>query len=431
MKKAEQELLKTLGKSPLLVWGARMTGIGFLRFAGKHALNVVGVADSDASLCGRKLSGLTISLPAAIPALKAAHKGLRVLIAVSIKEDEIIGALAKLGIPAADCVRYSEFCGSFFTIDVTGTCNLRCPSCAYTVPGIKNPAGLMSYDDYVKITDKMMGEAGLVSHICLYSWGEPFLHPDLPRFIERTHALGIAAAVSTNLSIESAEKIENVIKLSPDYLKISTSGFYPEAYNSTHTGGNVDLVKSNLYRIKYFIEKHKAHIFVDVNYHMYRNNVGKDLEKMQEFCDDLGFVLSPCYANVTPVERLVNYHEGKVDAATRKFLDLLLVSLEKGREIAEPYRGRACRFLSNQVNINWDRSVPLCCVCFDMKTATISKDYLKDSLAEINRRKERHVNCVKCMKYAIPPYLMGVNQAAWKKEADRVMRADAAREKKR
>jgi len=431
MKKAEKELLKELGKSPVLVWGARMTGIGFLCFAKKHGLTVAGFVDSDASLCGRKISGLSVSLPASIPALKAAHKDLRVLVAVSIKEDEIIASLARLGIPAGDCVRYSEFCGSFFTIDIAGTCNLRCPSCAYTVPGIKNPAGLMPYGDFVKITDKMMNEAGLVSHICLYSWGEPFLHPDLPRFIGRIHSLGLAAAVSTNLSLEPAERLENVIKLSPDYLKISTSGFYPEAYNSTHPGGNVDLVKSNLYRVKYFIEKHKAQSFVEVNYHMYRNNVGRDLKKMRELCADLGFAFTPCYANVTPVERLTAYHEGRVDAATRKFLDLLLVSLEKGREIAEPYRGRACRFLSNQVNINWDRSVPLCCVCFEMKTATISKDYLKDPLAEINRRKERHPNCVKCMKYAIPPYLMGVNQKAWKKEAGRVIRADAARRNKR
>ncbi|HNW45051.1 MAG TPA: radical SAM protein, partial [Elusimicrobiales bacterium] len=277
MIKAENELLKKLGRRPILVWGARMTGIGFLRFAKKHGLNVVGFADSDASLSGRKISGIEIFPPGAITAMKAAHKQLAVLVAVSIKEDEIIAALGKMGVDPVDCIRYSEFCGSFFTIDITGTCNLRCPSCAYTVPGIRNPAGLMLYGDFVKITDKMLSEVGLVSHICLYSWGEPFLHPELPRFIARCHALGIAAAVSTNLSIESTEKIEEVIKQEPDYLKISTSGFSPEVYNTTHTGGNVDLVKSNLYRIKYLIEKHKASIFVDVNYHMYRNNLAKDL----------------------------------------------------------------------------------------------------------------------------------------------------------
>ena len=431
MKKTETELLKLLGKRPILVWGARMTGIGFLRFARKHGIKVAGIVDSDPAMEGKRIFGVKVSLPSSIPSFRAAHKDLAVLVAVSIKEDEIITALSKFGVKEDECVRYSGFCGSYFTIDIVGTCNLRCPSCAYTVPGIKNPVGLMSYDDFVKVTDKMMSEVGLVSHVCLYSWGEPFLHPELPRFIERVHSLGVASAVSTNLSIESAEKIEKVIMTAPDYLKISLSGYYPEAYESTHTGGNADLVKSNLYRIKYFLEKHKADIFVEVNYHMYRNNIGEDLKKMRGLCEELGFAFAPCYANVTPVERLVDYCEGKVDEKTRKFFDLLLVGVDKGLEIAGPYNDRRCRFLSNQVNINWDRSVPLCCVCFDMKTATISQDYLKEPLDEINRKKEHHANCVKCLKYAIPPYLLGVNQAAWKKEADRVISLDASRRGKK
>ena len=419
MKLAIDNFLKTINQRPVLIWGARMTGIGFLRFAKKHKLDVVGFIDADSSLTGRKIDNLLINLPSMMPSLMVQYKNLVIVVAVSIKEDEIISLLKEFGMSDGDCIRYSDFCKLFFTIDVSGVCNLRCPSCAHTVEGINNPKGFMPFDDFKKIMEKIINESGLVSHICLYSWGEPFLHPELSSFINHLHDLGIAVALSTNLSIESSDQIEKIVRTSPDYLKISLSGFYPETYNTTHTGGNIDLVKSNLYKLKYFLEKYKSSIFVDVNYHLYKNNIGTDLVRMKELCDDLGFVLSSCYANVTPVERLIDYCEGNLDVKTKKFLELLLVGIDKGLEIAKPYNDLPCRFLMNQININWDRSVPLCCVCFDGQSSIISNDYLKNSLAEISSRKKDHPLCNKCRKYAIPPYLLGVNQKEWEKEANK------------
>jgi len=422
MKNTESNFLEIVKDKPILVWGARMTGIGFLRFAKKHNLDIIGFVDSDPAFIGRKIENFPINLPSEIASLRIKYKKLAFVIAVSIKEDEIINLLKNAGISDGNCIRYSNFCGCFFTIDVSGACNLKCPSCGHAMQGIKNPKGFMSLDDFMKITEKMIRELGLVSHVCLYSWGEPFLHPHLGSIIEYAHSRGIAVAVSTNLSIESSEQIERVVRTAPDYLKISVSGFYPEVYNTTHTGGDINLVKSNLYRLKYFINKHKIPIFVDVNYHLYKNNIGNDLTKMRELCDELGFILSPCYANVTPVERLIDYCEGKVDVETKKLKELLLVGIDKGLEIAKPYNNLPCRFLTNQVNINWDRSVPLCCVCFDMKNSVISDDYLKDSLKDIALKKENHPLCVKCRKYAIPPYLLGVNQGEWEKEAKQNMK---------
>lgn len=421
MKSAKNNLLTTLNNRPLLIWGARMTGIGFLRFAKKHNLNVVGFVDSDPSLIGRKINNLPVSRPDSMSSLKAQNKNLVVVIAVSIKEDEIIDTLRRMGISGNDYVKYSDFCGCFFTIDVAGVCNLKCPSCAHNMDNINNPKGFMPLDDFKKVTEKIMKEVDLVSHIVLYSWGEPFLHPELNLIIDHTHSLGIATAVSTNLSIDSSDQFKKIVKSSPDYLKISLSGYYPETYNTTHTGGDINLVKSNLYRLKCLIEKHKSSIFVEANYHLYKNNIGIDLNKMKELCDDLGFVFTSCYANVTPIERLIDYCEGTLDAKTQEFLKLLLVGIDKGLEITESYRNLPCRFLSNQVNINWDRSVPLCCVCFDRPKSIISNDYLLESLEDILIKKKNHPLCGKCKRYGFPPYLLGVNQKGWKNEAKRVM----------
>ena len=419
MKSKEQKIVASLSNRPVLIWGARMTGIGLLRFTKKHKLNVIGFVDGDPSLIGRKIENFQINKPDIIPSLKAEHDNLVVVIAVALKEDEIIKSLSEMGISKKDCVNYSEFCDCFFTIDIVGTCNLNCPSCAQSINTIKNPVGIMSLDDFKQVTKKMLDEVDIVTHVSLYSWGEPFLHNELNLFIDHLHDLGIAAAVSSHLSIPSSTQIQKIVKSAPDYLKISLSGFYPEVYNSTHTGGNINLVKSNMYKLKYYMDLYKSKIYVDVNYHLYKNNIGKDLEKMQELCDELGFGLSSTYAVVMPIERCIDYLEGKPDESVKQLSKLLLVDIDEGLEITKSHRNQPCRYLTNQLNINWDKSVPLCCVSFDRQknSSIISNDYLKESLKDLTKKKEKHSLCTKCMGHGIPPYQLGVNLKEWEKKA--------------
>ena len=419
MKSKEKNFVTALSNRPVLIWGARMTGIGLLRFAKKHDLNIIGFVDTDSSLVGRKIDNFLINKPENIPSLKAEYDDLVVVIAVALKEDEIIKSLVEMGISGNDCVNYSEYCDCFFTIDIVGTCNLKCPSCAQSINTIKNPVGIMSLDDFKQVTKKMLDEVDIVTHVSLYSWGEPFLHTQLDLFIDHLHELGIAAAVSSHLSIPSSTQIQKIVKSAPDYLKISLSGFYPDVYNSTHTGGDINLVKSNLYKLKYYMDIYKSKMYVDVNYHLYKNNIGKDLEQMQELCDELDFGLSTTYAVVMPIERCIDYIEGKPDESVKELSKLLLVDIDEGLEITKSHRNQPCRYLTNQLNINWDKSVPLCCVSFDRQknSSIISNDYLKESLTELTKKKEKHSLCTKCMGYGIPPYQLGVNHKEWEIKA--------------
>ena len=47
MKSKEKNFVTALSNRPVLIWGARMTGIGLLRFAKKHDLNIIGFVDTD------------------------------------------------------------------------------------------------------------------------------------------------------------------------------------------------------------------------------------------------------------------------------------------------------------------------------------------------------------------------------------------------
>ena len=60
-----------------------------------------------------------------------------------------------MGISGKDYINYSEYCDTFFTIDIVGTCNLNCPSCAQSIAEIKNPVGIMKLNDFKKVIKKM------------------------------------------------------------------------------------------------------------------------------------------------------------------------------------------------------------------------------------------------------------------------------------
>ena len=392
-----------------------MTGIGFLRFAEKHDLRVISFVDSDPALNKKRWKGVVIQLPDALGVMVDEHRDITIVVAVSIKEDEIIRTLGEMGLASVPWLSYSDYCESFFTIDIVGTCNLKCPSCARSMKGVKVPKGLMSPSDFEDVVRKMRTESDVINHVSLYSWGEPFLHPKLPDFIYHLHSYGIAVAVSSNLSIRSDEQLKKVVRASPDYLKISLSGFSPETYNLTHAGGDINLVKSNLYKLRYFIDRFKSSIFVEVNYHLYKHNVDRDLEKMTELCSELGFAIAPVPALVMPVERVINFCEGNPDAETKMVSELLLINIDEGLEATEHFRDDPCRFLTNQVNINWDKTVPLCCICFSDDQTIIATDYTKTPLKEIEESKVGHPLCQKCVKYGIPPYQLGLNEVLWKK----------------
>ena len=413
------ELLHKITNKKVVIWGARMTGLGFARFLKSNTNSqLLAFIDSDTSLHNKKINGTAIASIETLKKLKKKYPDLLIVIAVSLKESEITAILEKIGFSQKDYLVYSDYAKDFYTIDVVGSCNLKCPSCAHGASGMESPMGLMGYEDFERVTTKMIQESEVLSHVSLYSWGEPLLHHKLPEMIGHLHKKGIAVAISSNLSIENAKQIEKVIKSAPDYFKVSLSGFYPEAYNDTHTGGDIRLVKSNLYKLRYLIDKYNVSTLVDVNYHLYNNNCEKNLQKMQELCDELDFTLSSTYSLVMPLERVIAHCEGHTSQEVLELDNKLLVTMDEGIRASEGIQLEECPFRENQVNINWDLSVPVCCTVYNRNPDTVlTPNYLQTSLSAITQKKYQVSLCSKCMAYGLPQYNMGFNKEKWREIA--------------
>ena len=406
----------------IIIWGARMTGLGALRFLKKNGKNPVCFVDSDPAFNGIIVGGLPVFSPSQLNDVIVSNEWSPfILISVSIKEIEVLKVLKDYGLDQFQYSSFQSLESPYFTVDILGSCNLACASCAHSIVDHKVPLGSMNFDNFTKVIDKIKNESPDTTHISLYSWGEPLLHPKVGEIVDYVHANGMAVALSSNLSLNFDQRLERLIKANPEYLKVSVSGYYPDAYNATHQGGDINLVKSNLYRIRHYIDKHKATTLIDINYHLYRDNNKKNLERFKEFAKELGFMLSTCYALVMPLERVVNYLDGNPDKQTLSLKKNLLVDIEEAisASASEPNKSGKCPFRENQVNVNSDLTVPICCTVFERAGNIVAKNFLESSLDEIEDNKKNVKTCDRCMKMRLPEYNMGFNQKKWQQVAEK------------
>ncbi len=266
----------------------------------------------------------------------------------------------------------------------------------------------MSLDKFGIILDKILAETPDVNTISLFNWGEPLLHPELPAFIEVLRKHKIFCSLSTNFNID--RDIKAIIRAKPDMLKISLSGFYQHTYGIFHEKGDINLVKSNLYKLRYLADKYYPDMIVEVIYHKYRNNRDEDFHRMEQLCDELGFILSSCIAYFSPVEKLIDFVEGRFSEDDRKLADYLLVSIDDALRRAASIHTGLCPLLDKQIAINWDGSVSLCCASFDPRATTVKEDFLAVTSKEIKEAKLAHHLCKTCARYGIDRYYSVTSQ---------------------
>ena len=284
----------------------------------------------------------------------------------------------------------------YYLIDIVGTCNLRCPSCPVGNYADTQPKGLMSLDMYQAILQKISLEhPGERIFIDLYNWGEPGLHKQLGDIIRITKSHHFGVGISTNLNVFPDMKA--MVKAAPSYLRISLSGYFNTTYQQTHRRGDINLVKSNMHLLRYWLDHFKSDTIVQVGFHIYRDNFDVDFPKMQVLCDDLGFIFAPTLAALMPAEKAIKEIDGEPLPNDETILSKLVISTTKRVDILGEARKkhRDCQYRSVRTTINFDGSVPLCCATFE-EAQIIAKNFLDISRQDIQANKYAHSFCKKC-----------------------------------
>ncbi|MCD4812945.1 radical SAM protein [bacterium] len=289
-----------------------------------------------------------------------------------------------------------------YNIDITNQCNLRCPTCpnAHSTES-DHPHGNMSIELFSQILDKIERESpGQATYLCLFNWGDPFMHPQLPQFVELARKRGMPAQISTNLNLE--KNIEEVVRAEPLNIRISLSALDQTNYYKTHYPGDVSKVMSNARFLRACLDKYASQIPVHFYYHKYRHNQGETLQRAQKFAESLGFEFKTIKAGFAPLEKMLDIFEGNSTKQDEAVLSMLCFSLEEARERSLLLRGEHpdCVLRQYQTTIDFDGGVANCCIAYERKHY-LHPNFLDLEHADLQTKKYNSELCRRCRAHAV------------------------------
>lgn len=223
----------------------------------------------------------------------------------------------------------------------------------------------------------------------LYNWTEPFLHPELDKFVYTIKSKKIQCLLSSNLSFRNPSRLESVLMHSPGLI-VSVSGFDQKTHERYHRGSNLEQVKSNLKLITEFREKRKIPLHIELHCLQFIDNQNDQL-LWKKYCNDNGFIFCPtpaCCSEVTTPEtakRLLCPPEFYLDS--------------NGETRVRKYLSQYPKFepcpMHNNIPIDAHGDVYLCCIYWKHNEYRIG-NYFDASLESIQLKRLLHPECLHC-----------------------------------
>jgi len=280
-------------------------------------------------------------------------------------------------------------------INISGKCNIKCPSCPQGNMKKLRAEGLMAVSVYKQVLDKLLRELPALAGIELSTWGEPLMNPDLAEIIQMTEVT-TPCTVSTNLLISN--HLEGVIKSAPSQMIISTSGF-EKSYEIHHAGASWQIFRDHIYYLKELIQKINPKTQFIIVYHLYRNNQNEDLRRFRDLCARLDFKLLTTWAYLNPYDKLLDLCEKReIGKQARTVLDHLSWNLPHTLDLCKAEAANPCLCQRIFPIVNWDLSVSLCHTYYD---PVIAGNYLELSIDELISIRHAQPQCRICQKHGL------------------------------
>lgn len=395
----DDALVRSLvGGRSLYIWGCGHFGTAIFKAMRRVGIPVAGFMDKAASL--HHFMGLPVHDPQSI--LSQGSDNAFIILAALLHADAMSAICREHGFAhAVDYLSHDDVKPYHFEIDVAGHCNLKCLTCprGHAVGG--PPPGMMSFDDFKRVIDKLLWESPLLSDVQLYSWGEPFLNKALPDMVAYCRSKGLATALSSNLSLSLS--LEPTIKAGPTWFRVSLSGGDPETYGLIHRGGDFNLVVDNLYELSRLRAAYAPDMFVEVNYHLYQHNLS-GVQAIAAICQELGFTLRTNYAFIDPVDMLIARETGKsVSQTVQETMSLLLLSVDEALAISRREGLYNC-VSQNSFVIHSDLSFRRCTHLYQEPKNIMAENFLDTPFDEIVSRMEHCSVCRTCRELGIHRY---------------------------
>lgn len=234
-------------------------------------------------------------------------------------------------------------------IEATNKCNLNCVMC--TRSKMKRPIGLMSLILYRKIIAEI---AGFVELVYLHGLGEPLFHPQIMKMIRLAKESGLRVGLSTNATLLTKKKAQQLIDSQLDYLIIALDAVTAKTYRQVRGGNNFNQTVKNVKQYLELKPKNKPP-FTVLQFVKIKQN--------QSEADDFKRYWQKAGANVVRVKPVI---------------DLLRQGIKPAKKLIRP-----CFYLWRQLNmISWDGKIVTPC-CMDTDGDYSLGSFPRQTLAEI------------------------------------------------
>ncbi len=268
-------------------------------------------------------------------------------------------------------------------IDTNDVCNLKCPTCVRGLRGMPNSGRQMPLDKFSRIVEKLYREGH--KQIGLYNWTEPFLNPDLDKYIKIVKSFNMFCQLSSNFSLRRMPGLESALRSGLDYLAVSVSGFDQEVYQINHANGNVAYVKENLRRAAAIKRCGATKTFIAIRLLKFPYNHCQEA-KLAAFAQELGLEFEVAEGRGDPL--------GQHTILTNERLEESLRSYKSERPHEEA--GKVCPLIFGAgTAINSSGMAHLCCAYPDHPAVAIGS-YLDLTQEELLLRRYNHPMCASC-----------------------------------
>ena len=261
---------------------------------------------------------------------------------------------------------FEKYFPTTFIIETALACNLKCPECAIGGGMIDSRnKGYLTFDRFKIIADKIKPYA---KYLYMHLWGEPMLNKNIIKMI-RYAAEFTSTNISTNATILTEEKIEELILSGVKNIIVSIDGTSQEVYEKYRVGGKAAVALKNLELLAYYNKKHLHKVNIIPQFIVFKHNQ-HEIESFKNICKSLE--LTPYFKS--PYIRTQDSKLSYSDFKEYRRLDYPdMKSLKEAMS--------ECINPRNVFSINIDGSTIIC--CHDYNSQTSFGNIFEHDVAEI------------------------------------------------
>lgn len=284
-----------------------------------------------------------------------------------------------------------------YVLGITNICNLQCPLCVTGLRQQKKKPQFMAFELFRQIIEKISPHAHQVQ---LYKWGESLLHPQIIDILALCDTYDLNTEISSNLSMENCDPVlDALVRFRLRHLIVSFDGVSQEDYSRYRVGGKLDIVLSNLRKIKELKVLYNSEYPV-ISLQFLRNKFTGDQVRViednyQQWGADKYYV-----CDMTTV-----FKDRDLDAARQWFSDQEIAK-RRYLDIDVAMQGKPCYFPFTTMIVEQDGSIPSCCFATDPKddfgqwdnSKSILEMFNSDRFIQARRmfREKKHCNASTC-----------------------------------